>query len=63
MLMFSSLKQVIHTQTRQYGYQTVPFGVYIYNVTFSIVMSVVSPLLVNTSCIGPSNTSYLCHVM
>ena len=30
-LTFSGLKQVILVQTRQNGYQTVPFGVYIYN--------------------------------
>ena len=31
---FSGLKQVIHDQTRQYGYQTVPFSVYIHNLIF-----------------------------
>ena len=36
---------VIHDQTRQYGYQTVPFGVYIHNLMFSIVVFVYSPLL------------------
>ena len=33
-LMFSSLKQLILDQTRQNGYQTVPFGVYMHNLMF-----------------------------
>ena len=33
-LTFSGLKQVIHDQTRQNGYQTVPFSVYIHNLMF-----------------------------
>ena len=33
-LTFSGLKQVAHDQTRQYGYQTVPFSVYIHNLMF-----------------------------
>ena len=33
-LTFSCLKQVIHDQTRQNGYQTVPFSVYIHNLMF-----------------------------
>ena len=33
-LTFPELKQVIHDQTRQNGYQTVPFGVYIHNLMF-----------------------------
>ena len=33
-LTFSGLKQVIHDQTRQNGYQTVPFSVYIRNLLF-----------------------------
>ena len=36
-LTFSSLKQVILVQTRQNGYQTVPFGVYIHNLMFVFV--------------------------
>ena len=36
-LMFSSLKQVILVQTRQNGYQTVPFGVYIHNLMFVFI--------------------------
>ena len=36
-LTFSSLKQVIHDQTRQNGYQTVPFGVYIHNLMFVFI--------------------------
>ena len=35
-LMFSSLKQVILVQTRQNGYQTVPFGVYIHNIIWCL---------------------------
>ena len=34
---FSSLKQVILVQTRQNGYQTVPFGVYIHNLIFVFI--------------------------
>ena len=30
-LTFSGQKQVIHDRTRQNGYQTIPFSVYIYN--------------------------------
>ena len=33
-LTFSGQKQVIHAQTRQNGYQTVPFSVYIHNLMF-----------------------------
>ena len=33
-LTFSRLKQVLHDQTRQNGYQTVPFSVYIHNLMF-----------------------------
>ena len=33
-LTFSGLKQVLHDQTRQNGYQTVPFSVYIHNLMF-----------------------------
>ena len=33
-LTFSGLKQVIHDQTRQNGYQTIPFSVYIHNLMF-----------------------------
>ena len=44
-LTFSGLKQVLHDQTRQNGYQTVPFSVYIHNLMFSIVVVVVSRLL------------------
>ena len=33
-LTFSGLKQVIHDQTRQNGYQTVSFIVYIHNLMF-----------------------------
>ena len=36
-LIFSSLKQVILIQTRQNGYQTVPFGVYIHNLMFVFI--------------------------
>ena len=36
-LTFSSLKQVIFVQTRQNGYQTVPFGVYIHNLMFVFI--------------------------
>ena len=35
--MFSSLKQVILVQTRQNGYQTVPFDVYIHNLMFVFI--------------------------
>ena len=31
---FSGVIQVIHDQTRQNGYQTVPFSVYIHNLMF-----------------------------
>ena len=33
-LTFSGLKQALHDQTRQNGYQTVPFSVYIHNLMF-----------------------------
>ena len=33
-LTFSGLKQLILDQTKQNGYQTVPFSVYIYNLMF-----------------------------
>ena len=33
-LTFSRLKQVLHDKTRQNGYQTVPFSVYIHNLMF-----------------------------
>ena len=33
-LTFSGLKQVLHDQTRQNGYQRVPFSVYIHNLMF-----------------------------
>ena len=33
-LTFSGLKQALHDQTRQNGYQTVPFSVYIHNMIF-----------------------------
>ena len=36
-LTFSGLKQVIHDQTRQNGYQTVPFSVYIHNLLFVFI--------------------------
>ena len=36
-LTFSSLKQVILVQTRQNGYQTVPFGMYIHNLMFVFI--------------------------
>ena len=36
-LTFSGLKQVIHDQTRQNGYQTVPFSVYIHNLMFVFI--------------------------
>ena len=36
-LTFSGLKQVLHDQTRQYGYQTVPFSVYIHNLMFVFI--------------------------
>ena len=31
---FSGVKQTIHDQTRQIGYQTVPFSVYIHSLVF-----------------------------
>ena len=31
---FSGVKQIIHDQTRQIGYQTVPFSVYIHSLMF-----------------------------
>ena len=37
-LAFSSLKQLIHDQTIQNGYQTVPFGMYIHNLMFVFVL-------------------------
>ena len=37
-LTFSDLKQVIHDQTRQNGYQTVPFSVYIHNLMFVFIL-------------------------
>ena len=36
-LTFSGLKQAIHDQTRQNGYQTVPFSVYIHNLMFVFI--------------------------
>ena len=36
-LAFSGLKQVIHDQTRQNRYQTVPFSVYIHNLLFVFI--------------------------
>ena len=36
-LTFSGLKQVIHDQIRQNGYQTVPFSVYIHNLMFVFI--------------------------
>ena len=36
-LTFSGLKQVILDQTRQNGYQTVPFSVYIHNLMFVFI--------------------------
>ena len=37
-LTFSGLKQVILDQSRQNGYQTVPFGVYIHNLMFVFIL-------------------------
>ena len=37
-LTFSELKQVIHDQTRQNGYQIVPFSVYIHNLMFVFIL-------------------------
>ena len=37
-LTFSSLKQLIHDQTIQNGYQTVPFSVYIHNLMFVFIL-------------------------
>ena len=34
---FPGVKQVIHDQSRQNGYQTVPFSVYIHNLTFVFI--------------------------
>jgi len=36
-LTFSGLKQVIHAHSRQNGYQTVPFSVYIHNQMFVFI--------------------------
>ena len=36
-LTFFDLKQVLHDQTRQNGYQTVPFSVYIHNLLFVFI--------------------------
>ena len=36
-LMFSALKQLILDQTKQNGYQTVPFSVYIHNLMFAFI--------------------------
>ena len=36
-LTFSGMKQVIHDQIRQNGYQTVPFSVYILNLMFVFI--------------------------
>ena len=36
-LAFSGLKQVIHDQTKQNRYQTVPFSVYIHNLLFVFI--------------------------
>ena len=36
-LAFSGLKQVIHDQTRQNEYQTVPISVYIHNLMFVFI--------------------------
>ena len=36
-LTFSGMKQVIHDQIRQNGYQTVPFSVYIHNLMFVFI--------------------------
>ena len=33
-LTFSGQKQVVHVQTRQNGYQTIPFSVHIHNLMF-----------------------------
>ena len=33
-LTFSGQKQVIHDQTRQNGYKTIPFSVYMHNLMF-----------------------------
>ena len=68
-LTFSGLKQVIHDQAIQYGYQTVPFCVYIHNLMFSIVVFVYSPLLKSleschvTMCFGNTGRSLLCCQM
>ena len=37
-LTFSELKQVIHDQTRQNGYQIVPFSVHIHNLMFVFIL-------------------------
>ena len=41
-LTFSTLKQVILIQTKQNGYKTVPFGVYIHNLMFVFISDKVS---------------------
>ena len=38
LLTISSLKQVIFYQTRQSGYETVPFDVYIHNLMFAFIL-------------------------
>ena len=38
-LTFSGLKQVLHDKTRQNGYQTVPFSVYIHNLMFVVLFA------------------------
>ena len=37
-LTFSGLKQLILDQTKQNGYQTVPFSVYIHNLMFVFIL-------------------------
>ena len=37
-LTFSGLKQLIFDQTKQNGYQTVPFSVYIHNLMFVFIL-------------------------
>ena len=60
--MFSGLKQLILDQTKQYGYQTVPFSVYIHNLMFFFIWSECSENSLGTVVILSLIGSYIADI-
>ena len=48
--MFSALKQLLVDQTKQNGYQTIPFSVYIDNLMFVFILCVLAALTLFVCC-------------